>query len=262
MLEIRENFGTQWAGHAARYPDREPGGPGKMTCTNCPCPFNECLGEAARSAKTEIRCLLADAVRHVSFDRGEVLFQQGQESSNLFTLSSGIVKISCYGTDGREQIVGLSAPGNLLIGLQSLHATRYAYSATAATDVRACAINHRVVLERVRSHGELALRLVDAVNTKLAQSRALIRVLGHKYAAAKIASFILLMTPEHGYDHKQYRLPFSRLELASLLGLSQETVCRQMANLKRLGVIRAPRGSIEITDRHRLRALAEGDNQT
>lgn len=262
MQEIGEIFGTQGASHAARYADREQGGASEMTCTNCHCPFNECLREAARSAATEIRCVLADAVRHVSFNRGEVLFQEGQELSSLFALSSGIVKISCYGTDGREQIVGLSSPGNLLIGLQSLHAKRSAYSATAATDVKACEIRHRVVLERVRRHGELALHLVDAVNMKLAQSRALIRVLGHKNAAAKIASFILLMTPEHSYDYRQYRLPFSRLEIASLLGLSEETVCRQMANLKRLGVVRAPRGSIEITDRHRLRALAEGGYQT
>ena len=52
-------------------------------------------------------------------------------------------------------------------------------------------------------------------------------------------------------------MPFSRVEMAGLLGLSEETVCRSMAMMKRLGAIRAPRGHVEITDWDRLHAIAD-----
>ena len=53
-------------------------------------------------------------------------------------------------------------------------------------------------------------------------------------------------------------MPFSRVEMASLLGLSEETVCRLMANMKRDGAIYAPRGYVEIRDWDRLHAIADG----
>ena len=55
-----------------------------------------------------MKCLITDAVKQVRFDKGDVLFAQGQSSDSLFSLSSGIVKIAFHTQDGREQIVGLS----------------------------------------------------------------------------------------------------------------------------------------------------------
>lgn len=208
----------------------------------------------------ELRCMLDDSVQRVAFGHGEILFMQGQPSSCLFAVIDGMVKICAHNADGREQIVGMSSPHSLLVGLQSMNDDRYAYSAIAASNVKACRINHRTLLEQVRNKGDLAMRLIHAMNAQLAHSRALMEVLGHKCAAAKIASFILLMTPKASKANGGFALPFSRLEIASLLGLSEETVCRLMANMKREGAIHAPRGRIEIRDWDRLHAIADGKN--
>ncbi len=228
-----------------------------MSCVNCDCPFQVMRSEGAMPSVIEIECLLNDAVQHVSFSHDEVLFMQGQPSTSLYAITEGTVKICTHSPDGREQIVGLSSPERLLVGLQSMADERYAYTAIAATKVKACKINHRTLLNKIRGHEELALRLVDAVNTQLAHSRALIEVLGHHCAAAKIASFILLMTPKSEHGNCRFQLPFSRSEIAGLLGLSEETVCRLMANMKRSGAIYAPRGRIEIRDWDRVQAIAE-----
>ena len=206
--------------------------------------------------------MLNNSLQHVTFGQGDVLFMQGQPSSCLFALSDGMVKICTHSPDGREQIVGLSSPKSLLVGLQSLHDERYSYSAIAASNVTACKINHRALMERVRDRGDLAIRLIEALNTQLAHSRALMEVLGHKCAAAKIASFILLMAPKSTKGNGGFALSFSRLEIASLLGLSEETVCRLMAGMKREGAIHAPRGRIEIRDWDRLHAIADGKTRS
>ena len=210
----------------------------------------------------ELQCMLNDSVQRTTFRHGEILFMQGQPSACLFAVSDGMVKICTHNPDGREQIVGLSSPQSLLVGLQSLHDDRYAYSAIAASNVRACKINHRTLIDHVRDRGDLAMRLIEALNSQLAHSRALMEVLGHKCAAAKIASFILLMTPKSKKSNGGFALPFSRLEIASLLGLSEETVCRLMANMKREGAIHAPRGRIEIRDWDRLHAIADGKKKS
>jgi len=208
-----------------------------------------------------LHCNVRDALQDVTFGQGEVLFSQGQPSSSLFSLTQGMVKICSHTSDGREQIVGLSSPGNLLVGLQSINDERHAYTAIAVTPVHACKINHRALLERVEERGDVAIRLIQAANAQLTHSRALMEVLGHKCAAAKIASFILLMTPKSEHGNCGFAMPFSRGEMASILGLSEETVCRLMANMKRSGAVFAPRGKVEIRDWNQLQAISEGTHR-
>lgn len=202
--------------------------------------------------------MVKDASQSVSFKQGDVIFLQGQTSTSLYALTDGLVKISSNSADGREQIVGLSAPGNLMLGLQSISEENYAYTAIAATTVHGCRINHGALLASAETRGDLAMRLIDAMNAQLAHTRALMEVMGHKSAAAKIASFILLMTPKSQNGNGQFALPFSRREIAALFGLSEETVCRLMADMKRTGAIYAPRGKVEIRDWDQLHAIANG----
>ncbi len=228
-----------------------------MGCTNIVCPFHEYDPSDGLVTSCDMNCLITDALKQVRFAKGTVLFAEGQKSCCLYSLISGLVKITTITADGREQIVGLSTPGKLLVGLQSISAERYEYTAVAETEVFACKLRHRGLLRAVRNHGDVAMRLVSALNAQLAHSRALMQVMGHKCAAAKIASFIQLVVPS-GIDGSQpTTLPFSRREIANLLGLSEETVCRQMARMKRRGILYAPRGRIEILDWTGLQAIAE-----
>lgn len=229
-----------------------------MSCSTCECPFYELQAENGQFSDAEFRCMVTDTVKQVTFGAGEVLFAQGQMSTSLYSVSSGLVKITCHSPNGREQIVGISRPGKLLVGLQSLNDDCHQYTAVAATNVTACKIRHRALLKAVRNRGDVAMRLIAAVNAQLAHSRSLMLVMGHKCAAAKIASFILLVAPKPQKANGRFTLPFSRMDMADLLGLSEETVCRQMADMKRKGVIYAPRGRMEIQDWGQLRMIADG----
>ncbi len=226
--------------------------------SNCPFHYTEFGGGPLSSPDGDARCMVADTTHKVKFRKGQVLFHQGQPSTSLYSLSSGMVKICSSLPEGREQIIGLSHPGNLLVGLQSIAEEHYAYSAIAATPVRACRINHEKLLDMTRERGDVAMSLIRALNAQLAHSRALMEVMGHKSSGAKIASLILLMVPESQHDNTEFSLPFSRGEIANLLNLSEETVCRQMADMKRSGIIKSPRRFVAILDWDRLRAMADG----
>jgi len=228
-----------------------------MTCGNQACPFHELKAVIGAHNGADLACRVTDTVKQVRFDAGDVLFAEGEPSSSLYSLSRGIVKITCNTSNGREQIVGIANPGKLLVGLQSLETDRYQYSAVAETDVVACKIRHRGLLREAEEDSDIALRLLKALNAQLSHSRELMRVMGHKCAAAKIASFITLLIPEAERARKHFTLPFSRGEIASLLGLSEETVCRQMARMKRNGILYSPRGRIEVLDWKRLQAVAD-----
>ena len=230
-----------------------------MPCENHDCPFHELHIANGVSSHTEMQCLITDAVKQVSFADQAVLFNKGESSASLYALESGAVKICCTTSDGREQIVGIASPGSLLVGLQSINDDCYEYSAVAATPLTACKISHRALLKKAANDSHISLRLILALNAQLAHSRALMRVMGQKNSAAKIASFILLMVPRSKRRRAaRVALPLSRMEIANLIGLSEETVCRQMARMKRNDIIHAPRGRIEVLDWKQLRAVADG----
>jgi CRP/FNR family transcriptional regulator len=228
-----------------------------MSCGHSQCPFFELRTGIGAGSETEAQCIVSDAVQKVTFTKGEILFLQGQPSTRLFSVAKGLVKICTHSSDGHEQIVGLSGPGKLLVGLQSLNDERYAYTAIALTPVQACEISDRALLEDAEKSSLVAMRIIDAMNAQLAHSRALVEVMGHKFAAAKVASLIMLMTPKSQHGDCCYGGPFSRADMAGLLGLSEETVCRLMADMKRAGAIDAPRGRIKVRDWNKLEAFSE-----
>lgn len=230
-----------------------------MPCQNHDCPFHELHIANSVTSHTEMQCLITDAVKQVTFPAQAVLFNKGESSGSLYALESGAAKICCTSSDGREQIVGISSPGSLLVGLQSINDDCYEYSAVAATPLTACKISHRALLKKAANDAHISLRLIAALNAQLTHSRALMRVMGQKNAAGKIASFILLMVPRSRRRRSaRVALPLSRMEISNLIGLSEETVCRQMARMKRNNIIHAPRGRIEVLDWKQLRAVADG----
>jgi CRP/FNR family transcriptional regulator len=205
----------------------------------------------------EAACIVAGLLHKQVYKKGEVLFREGDPCSHLFALSSGQVKLSYYMPDGREQIIGLGVPGYLL-GFDTLSDETYTYTASALSKAHVCKIQHKDLMTELKTHQDVAICVLEALNNELKQTRELLRVMGGRTATEKTASFILSVVPHSETRGCKFDMPFSRHEIADLLGLTAETVSRVMAELKRAGIIHAPRGSMEIRDASRLRDVAAG----
>jgi CRP/FNR family transcriptional regulator len=93
----------------------------------------------------------------------------------------------------------------------------------------------------VKSTPALAERLMDQTMRELDEARDWMVTLGRKTAAEKVASFLFLIAthldPDARGDSRRFDLPLSRADIADFLGLTIETVSRQMSKLKADGVI-------------------------
>ena len=155
-------------------------------------------------------------------------------------IMSGVVKLSKMMPDGRQQIVGLQfAPD--FVGRPFSSQTSVA--AEAATMVRVCSFP-RAALEKIVSETpKLEHRLHEQALKELDEARDWMLTLGRKSAVEKVASFLLLIVthidPEHEDDSKPFEieLPMKRADIADFLGLTIETVSRQLTNLRKRGVI-------------------------
>jgi len=230
--------------------------------SSCLCHADDCLlceahlQEGLTAAQAcEIRGLLKRQVAQPH----EIIFRQGEASEWLYIVRAGQLKLTATDRDGREQIIRVAVAGQL-IGYHAISDLHHPYTATVLTPARLCGIRHHDMLRVMEQNVEVSRRLVQLLNQELSQAQALIRILGQKSAAEKLALFLLSLVPEHERREPpaEMPMPLSRREMADMLGLAVETVSRLMAELKRARIIEAPRGGhIRILDRKGLHAFTD-----
>lgn len=196
--------------------------------------------------------------RRVTLQAGQTVMWEGDDSMIVANVIEGTLKLATSTGDGREQIVGVVYASDFIgrpFGARTPH------SVTALTDARLCLYPRGAFDGFARAHSHLEHRLLRRTLDDLDRTRAWMLLLGRKNAREKVASFLLDMRARLRADPcGVIELPLSRQQIADILGLTIETVSRQISELKRMGVIAlSGRRGVRICDSARLESMAEGD---
>lgn len=202
--------------------------------------------------------------RRRTLEAGEALIWEGDDSVLVANVIDGVLKLSTGTEDGREQIVGVVYPADF-IGRPFGATTRH--SVTALTDAKVCVFSRSDFDGFASEHPKLEHKLLQRTLAELDRTRRWMLLLGRKSAEEKVATFLLDMSErlvdpgcEAPSDEplNEFELPFSRQQVGDILGLTIETVSRQMTKLKRDGIIDLPtRRAVAIRNRGALQALAD-----
>lgn len=213
--------------------------------------------------ETEERTQFIRLGRQMTVRRGHTLMWEGDESMLVANVVEGALMLSTSMSDGREQIVGVVYPSDFIgrpFGSESPH------NVTALTDSKVCVFSRSVFDGFAREHPGLEHRLLRRTLDELDRARKWMLLLGRKSAREKIATFLLDISRRLAYSAAdddrppldRFALPLDRQQIANVLGLTIETVSRQLSELKRMNVLALPdRRSVEILDRPRLEEMAE-----
>jgi CRP/FNR family transcriptional regulator, anaerobic regulatory protein len=182
---------------------------------------------------------LGQHARRHEFPPGVELVATGEKIERYANILSGIVKLTMMMPDGRQQIVGLQFAPDFLGRPFEANAT---VSAEAASTVRICAFPKKALEAMVQDSPELEHRLHVQALRELDEARAWMLTLGRKTAAEKVAAFLLLVArhadPEAKGRPIRFDVALTRAEIADFLGLTVETVSRQLTLLRKAGSIR------------------------
>ncbi len=191
------------------------------------------------------------------YSRDETIFSEGDEARYCYRVNSGAVRLSKAMVDGRRQISGFLLPGDL-----------FAIDCGMEHSLTAEALSDAILTRYPRSHierlgedvAEVRHTIIACLRRELTTARHHLLMLGRQSAKERLASFLLLLSERrHGASGDRVDLPMSRQDIADYLGLTIETVCRTLAELKRLNVIATPeRNCAVIRDIRALRAIAAG----
>jgi CRP/FNR family transcriptional regulator len=195
--------------------------------------------------------------------RGETVIWAGDDSVICANLLDGIMKLSASTSDGREQTVGLLYPADFL---GRPFAGEAGFTVTALTDAELCVFPRKQFESVLRDHVRMERLLLERTYAALEDARGRMLTLARRTAEEKIAGFLLDMATRAGDSGCRatadgpvtFDLPLSRSQIAELLGLTIETVSRQLTKLKTAGVIALPSlRAVTIRDRAALMARAD-----
>lgn len=192
------------------------------------------------------------------FTRNQTIFNEGDAAGYSYKLLEGGVRLCKVRPDGRRQIAEFLLPGDVF-GLDMRAEHTLTAEALGDVVVMRCP---RAQLERLSDElPSLRKTLMAMVCRELTAAQEHLVMLGRQTAKERVASFLLLIAQRRSARRREkIALPMGRQDIADYLGLTIETVCRALTDLKRERLIAIPdRHHVVLSDIDALAAVAEGD---
>lgn len=209
-------------------------------CDHCPVRHQAVCG-----AMDEVQIKKLSQIAHrKKIPSGQTIISDEEPVDFFANVISGAVKLTKTLPDGRQQIVGLLFAPDFL---GRAYSRNNPYTAEAATDVEICTFPYAAFERLVGEYPGLQQRLFQHTLDELDAARDWMLLLGRKTAEEKVASFLYMLARRSmliGCQHKAapgmaaFELPLTRADMADYLGLTIETVSRQLTRLKTSNVIR------------------------
>ena len=182
--------------------------------------------------------------RRTKIAAGSIILHAQEESAVFANIVSGVIKLSKSLADGRQQIVGLQFAPDFL---GRAYGGENPYFAEAVTEVDLCQFPKNKFEDLLVEFPALEQTLFERTLSELDSARDWMLLLGRKTATEKVATFLLLLARRAGDQGCgivpadgtiRVELPITRTDMADYLGLTIETVSRQITRFKSKNIIR------------------------
>lgn len=193
-----------------------------------------------------------------TYPKSAILFIEGQQPRGVFVLCSGKAKLSTSSSTGKTLITKISDPGDVLGLNATISNHSYEVTAEMIEPGQANFISRDALLQFLRQHGEVALRVAEQLSSNYYTAYEEARMLGlSESPAEKFARLLLSWHPEEvaasGQSH--IRLTFTHEEIAEMIGTTRETVSRLFSEFKKKELLRLKGSSLIIRDRAALERM-------
>jgi CRP/FNR family transcriptional regulator, anaerobic regulatory protein len=165
---------------------------------------------------------------------GSTLYHASDDADYMYTLRSGVVKLTQYLADGNQRIVRLAFSSDV-IGLEALIEPSYKHDAVALRDIEVCRLPVPVVNQLSAENKALHKELLNRWHQALNEADDWLTQLSTGPARRRMASLLLKLAEKYGADKCEL---FTREDIGSMLSITTETASRTIAEFKRNDLIK------------------------
>jgi len=180
-----------------------------------------------------------------------VVFREGEEGDRLLLLLEGRVKVSLSSPEGKEAILSILEPGQLIGEMSLLDGGQRSATVTTMDPCRFLAIRRKDFLGFLERRPHVALALLQALSLRLRATNDTVGNLSFLNLPARLARILLNLGQQYGKhtgDGIVIGLKLSQEELGNLVGVSRESVNRQVRLWVEAGVLDYAHGILILKD--------------
>ncbi len=202
------------------------------------------------------RTSLIDAGRRMSLADGSSLLFEGDDSGRVIVILGGNARVFSTAANGREVLVTVAGPGEILGEMSALDGRPHSASSTAVGDNEVVLVPGEAFRELLASNAALA----TAVALRL--TRELRRMMHQRVdleafdVPTRLAGILVDLAGRVAPSDDAIELPISQHELAEWCGASREAVTKALGTFRSRGWVRTGRRSITVLDLEALRSRA------
>jgi len=204
--------------------------------------------------ETESASLLA-LMTEVTFARGATLFREGERGDRLYVITSGKIKLGHSASDGRENLLAVLGPGEMLGELSLFDPGPRTATATAVSDATLTELPHSQLLPWLKAHPSVAMPLLGALAHRLRRTNEALADLVFSDVPGRVAKALLDLSRRFGQpveDGIRVAHDLTQEELAQLVGASRETVNKALADFTARHWVRRDGRAVVLVDIERL----------
>jgi CRP/FNR family transcriptional regulator len=191
-------------------------------------------------------------------DRGRVLVHPDEPPEMVYVIKEGRVKVSRYSADGREQILALLEPGDVIGELALVQQTETVH-VEAFEDTLVCGIHREDFLGLIQRQPELMLHIMRVLAERLRAAEEEIADLVFRTVPGRLAALLLRLAQAYGRPTpvgQRLELRLTHHDIAAMIGATRETVTAVFSRLREEGILAFDQRHIVIRDADALHRLA------
>jgi CRP-like cAMP-binding protein len=202
---------------------------------------------------------LAATTTLANYPANAVIFQKGDPGSSMMAVIRGRVKICAHSADGRELVLNILGKDGLFGEIALLDGESRTADAVALEETDLLVLERAKFIPILIEHPDMALRLLSLVCKRLRQTNEYLEDTLFLEAPSRLARALLRLVPmfgKKGPGGVLLDVKLSQQQMANLVGLSRESVNKQLREWQREGLITLEKGLVTLHDQRSLEALA------
>lgn len=196
---------------------------------------------------------LADCKTSYTIKKGETIFEEGETTNGIYCIKDGVCKMTKLSANGKDQIVKLIKPGELLGQRSTISEEPANLSAVALEDMEVCFIPKNEVLQFFTQNNQFSMDVMKTICGDLKDADDHMVSMAQKSVKERLAETLLYLEDTFGKNEDNtLKLQLSREELAGMIGTATESCIRLLSEFNKLGLINLIGKKIAILDRNKL----------
>ncbi len=193
-----------------------------------------------------------------TYDKGDIIYNEGSRIPGVYCLNSGIVKHYKTGNDGKEQIIRFSKVGEIFGYRSILSAEPACTTAKVVEESSVCLIPATHFINLVNKNSDFAMSVIKLSCKELGDANQYILDIAQKNVRERLAEILLLLHENFGINEDGYLNIFlTREELAGLVGTATESVIRLLSEFKKDGLTELNKRKIKLLDLKKLKHISQ-----